>query len=238
MKIGIYGGAFNPIHYGHLRTAEEIFELLCLDTILFIPSGKPPFDKPDLEEAVHRYNMVRKAISGNPHFEISGIEMKGQEKSYSVNTLRRLRQEFKGSDFFFILGIDAFLELPKWKEPERLITLTNTVIISRPGFKFIDLVSSPYLEGVPEKPLRELDKGVRAEFSSPLSKNQTAFFCRVTEIDISASSIRRAIKEGRSIRYLLPDSVKSYIISHKLYHKRRDNLKYQRKGNKGCKDSH
>ncbi len=220
MKLGIFGGAFNPIHYGHLRTAEEIFELLGLDGVLFIPSGNPPFDKPDLERAVHRYNMVKEAIRDNPHFKISDIEMSTKGRSYSVDTLKRLGREFKGTEFFFILGIDAFLDLPKWKQPERLINLTNIVIMSRPGFKFTDLLSSPYLADVSQGPLRELDRGARVEFSFPLSERQKGFLCRVTELNISASRIRELVKEGRSIKYLLPDSVKSYIISHKLHIKR------------------
>lgn len=224
MKIGIMGGAFNPIHCGHLRTAEEIFELLSLDTILFIPSGNPPFDKPDLEGAIHRYNMVKRAISDNPHFKISEIEMKRRGRSYSVDTLRKLRQEFKEGEFFFIIGIDAFIDLPKWKEPDRLVNLTNIVITSRPGFKFTDLISSPYLKGMQRRVFKELDDNRRTESSYPISKDKSAFFFGVTKINISASYIRRLIKDGRSIKYLLPQVVESYIISHKLYHKKERQL--------------
>ncbi|GAB4536824.1 MAG: nicotinate-nucleotide adenylyltransferase [Thermodesulfovibrionia bacterium] len=217
MKIGIYGGAFNPIHYGHLRTAEEILELLCLDNVLFIPSGRPPFDKPELEDAAHRYNMVKMAINGNPYFKLSDIEMRTRGRAYSVDTLKRLRREFKRDEFFFIMGIDAFLDLPKWKEPEILITMTNLVIMSRPHFKFTDLISSPYLEGVSKGTLRRLEKGAIPILSIPISERHKAFLSRVTEINISASHIRELIKDGRSIRYLLPEVVESYIISHRLY---------------------
>lgn len=217
MKVGIYGGAFNPIHYGHLRTAEETSESLALDTILFIPSGKPPFDKPELEDATHRYNMVKMAINGNPYFKLSDIEMRIRGRAYSVDTLKRLNRKLKGDEFFFIMGIDAFLDLPKWKEPERLINLTNLVIMSRPHFKFINLASSPFLKGISKKRLRELDRGVRAILSVPISENHKAYLTRVTDINISASCIRRLIMDGKSIKYLLPEVVESYIISHKLY---------------------
>jgi len=217
MRLGILGGAFNPIHYGHLRTAEEVLESLNLDTILFIPSGRPPFDKPDLAGAVHRYNMVRTAIEGNPHFKISDVEIRRRGRSYTIDTIKRLRRDFKGAEFYLVLGIDAFLDMPKWKCPEDIVNLTNIVIISRPGFRFIDLVSSPYLKGIQRRFLREMDSGKRTEFSHPISMNKKAIFCNVTELSISASRIRELIKEGRSINYLLPDSVKSYIISHKLY---------------------
>jgi len=217
VKLGIFGGTFNPIHYGHLRTAEEVLEALGLNTVLFIPSGRPPFDKPDLAEAVHRYNMVRMAIEGNPHFKISDVEIRRRGRSYTIDTIKRLRRDFKGAEFYLILGIDAFLDMPKWKGPEEIMSLTNIVIISRPGFRFIDLASSPYLEGIQKKALRELDNAKRAMLSYPLSMDKEAILCIVTGLGISASHIRALIRGGSSIRYLLPESVKSYIISNNLY---------------------
>jgi|Deesub1362A_J573_1020465.scaffolds.fasta_scaffold00412_20 nicotinate-nucleotide adenylyltransferase len=217
MKTGIFGGTFNPVHYGHLRAAEEVSELIGLDRVFFIPSGRPPFDKPDLADAEHRYNMLSIATKGNPYFIVSDIEMKRRGRSYTIDTLKRLRRRYRDDEFYLILGIDAFLDLPKWKDPDELITLTNIVIISRPGFGFVDLVSSPYLKGVSRQAMKGLDSGKRRGFSHPLSGDKEAIFCRVTGLEISASCIRGLIREGRSVRYLLPDSVKSYIISHKLY---------------------
>ncbi len=219
MKIGIYGGAFNPIHYGHLRTAEEVFDLLYLDKIFFIPSGKTPFDKPDLEKTSHRYKMVKAAIKGNSHFEISDIEIKSQGKSYTLDTIKKLGDKYKDSKLYFILGIDSFLDLPSWKQPNRLINLTNLVIISRPGYTFADLLSSPYLKDIPKKIFKKLDKGMSDKFSFNISKKQKGYLCKVTGLNISASHIRNLIMSGKNIKYLLPDSVKSYIISHKLYKK-------------------
>jgi len=223
MKIGILGGTFNPIHYGHLRAAEEVQEMLALDRILFIPSGKPPFKKPWLISARYRYEMTEIAIKNNPLFEISDIEIRTSLNeplaaiSYSVETLNKLIKKYKNTEFFFILGIDAFLDFHKWKQPRRLMTLTNLVIISRPGFSFVDLLSSPYFGNVHKKVIKEVDSGARTMVSFDLSTGKKVFLCEVTGLDISASRIRSLVKAERTIKYLLPDSVESYILSHKLY---------------------
>lgn len=217
MKIGIYGGAFNPIHYGHLRTALEVFELFSLDKIVFIPAGKTPFEKPALEKAIHRYEMVKRAVRGNKYFIVSDIELKSRGKSFTVDTIKELRARFTDCEFYFILGIDAYLDLPYWKQPERLMKITNFVVISRPGYSFRELSGSPYLSGIKIKTLKELDDGKRTIMTHDTCDNQKIFLCHVTGINISASYIRNIIRAGRDIKYLLPDSVKSYIISHKLY---------------------
>ncbi len=220
MKIGIYGGTFNPVHYGHLRTAEEVAEVLGLDRIIFIPAGQTPFDKPDLEKSTHRYKMVKAAIEGNPRFRISNIEVKTRGRSYTVDTIRKLREKYKKSELFFILGIDAFIDLQLWKHPDRLIRLTNIAVISRPGYTFSQLSDSPYVKDVPKKTLRELDRGIRREFAFDISTNRKATLINVTALHISASNIRDCITAGRNASYLLPESVKSYIISSKLYMKK------------------
>ena len=221
MKLGILGGTFNPIHYGHLRAAEEVRDILGLDKILFIPSGKPPLKKTGLTSARHRYEMTKTAIKNNPFFDISNIEIKAHTVSYSIETFKKLAVKYKDADFFFILGIDAFLDLPKWKQPRSLMKLTNLVIISRPGFSFINLLPSPYLKNVHKKTLEEIDKGAKTAFSFDLNTGRKAYLCRIPALEISASIIRSLVREGKNIKYLLPDSVESYIISHKLYCKSR-----------------
>ncbi len=219
MKIGILGGTFNPIHYGHLRPAEEILEMFKFDRFFFIPAGRPPFKQFRLTDARHRLAMVRAAIKDNPSFEICDIEMKSENISYSVNTVSRLASEYRNADLFFIIGIDAFLDLPKWKQPVKLLKSANCVIMSRPGCCFADLSSSPYLGNVRKKTLMEFDDGSGKKISLNLTTGRKAYLCKVTELDISASSIRSFVKKGKSIKYLLPESVESYIISHKLYRK-------------------
>lgn len=217
MRIGIYGGAFNPIHFGHLRTAEEVLEKFSLDKVVFIPSGRTPFDKPNLAKANHRLEMVKKAIKGNRHFAVSSIEIKSRQKSYTVDTVKKHQRLYPDSELFLILGIDAFLDLPYWKQPLRLINLLNFIVMSRPGYTFSDLYAFPYLKGTTKKVLKELDKGEIMEFSSDISLTTRLYLRKVTGLGIASSHIRSMVKCSENIKYLLPDSVKSYIISNKLY---------------------
>jgi nicotinate-nucleotide adenylyltransferase len=219
MKIGIYGGTFNPVHYGHLRSAEEVREKLSLDQVLFVPAGKTPFEKPATVSAVHRFNMVKTALKGNPRFKISDIEVKARGKSFTVDTLKKLAVKHCGSEFFFILGIDAFLDLPHWKQPDKLVDLAHFVVISRPGHVFEDLRTSPYLRSVPRKAMKETDSGAGDVYSFDISERRKGFLCKVTALDISASNVRNLIMAGKNVKYLLPDSVESYIISNGLYKK-------------------
>ena len=117
MKIGIFGGTFNPIHYGHLRSAEEVRLIFGLDRIFFVPSGNPPLKRKDLTDAGHRYNMVSIAARDNPYFEVLDIESIRPGKSYTVNTLEQLLKDYADADFSFISGVDAFLDIPNWHEP-------------------------------------------------------------------------------------------------------------------------
>ncbi len=216
MKIGIFGGTFNPIHYGHLRAAEEVRERFELTKIIFIPSKNPPLKTQDLLDSVHRYKMTELALSENSFFEISDIEFKRQGKSYSVQTLEELRSIFHGTTLYFILGIDAFLEIPTWWQAERLISLVDFIVISRPSFRFADLLSSPYISAS-KNDLEKLDKAELELYITTLKGNRSIIAFRIPLIDISATEIRRRVREGKSIKYLLPESVESYIISNRLY---------------------
>jgi len=216
MKVGIFGGTFNPIHYGHLRSAEEIREKFGLERILFIPSGNPPLKRRDLAEAGHRYLMVRMAVRDNPHFEVLDIECVRPGKSYTFNTLEQLRGNYPDADFFFMLGIDAFLDIPNWREPEKILSLTNFIVLSRPGKNFIELFQSPYL--VMKKTfLAGLDRGDSELCPTVLENGKKVMLARVTPLAISSSDIRKRVKKGFSIKYLLPAEVESYIISNSLY---------------------
>jgi nicotinate-nucleotide adenylyltransferase len=216
LKIGIFGGTFNPIHYGHLRAAEEVREKLGLDKILFIPSGKPPLKTRGIVEAKHRCEMARLAILNNPFFDLSDIECRLSGKSYTVNTIEELKKTNPSAEFFFILGIDAFLDIPNWWQPERLVTLAHFIIISRPGFKFRDLQASSYIKGS-KTILKSLDNDEREMLKVKLKSKRDAILLKLTPIGISSTKIRRLIKLGRSVKYLLPPEVQSYIISNKLY---------------------
>jgi nicotinate-nucleotide adenylyltransferase len=219
MKIGIFGGTFNPVHYGHLRAAEEVQEAFTVDRFLFVPTGQPPLKRSTISDPHHRYEMTKIALRGNKFFEISDIETKSEGPSYSIETVRRLKNRYGSCDLFFIIGIDAFLDLPKWRYPDRLIEIANFIIISRPGCCFSDLFSSPYFPGITKKRLREFDSGRGRRITLQFKTGKKAFLFKITGIDISASHIRTLMKRGKSIKYLLPESVESYIISHKLYTK-------------------
>lgn len=216
MRIGIFGGTFNPIHYGHLRAAEEAREMLSLDNVLFIPSGNPPLKVRELADARHRYKMTRLAVIRNRLFDVLDIECIRKGKSYTVNTLETLLKLYSDSELYFILGIDAFLEMPNWWKPEKLISLVNFMVLSRPGSRFIDLLSSPYLN-IKKEIMVRLDNGEIRSFTTGLRTRKEAVLLGVTPIGISSTDIRNRIKEGLSIKYMLPEEIESYIISNKLY---------------------
>ena len=216
MKIGIFGGTFNPIHYGHLRAAEEVRERFDLTKIIFIPSKDPPLKKGELLYPEHRYRMTELAIAGNDFFEISDIEHKRPGKSYSVHTVEELRDIYPDTDLYFILGVDTFLDIPNWWNPERLISLIDFIVISRPFFKFVDLLTSPYIYA-DRYTLERLDRAEIESYAIELRSNREATAFRIPLVDISASGVRRLVREERSIKYLLPEPVESYIIANKLY---------------------
>jgi nicotinate-nucleotide adenylyltransferase len=217
LKVGVFGGTFNPIHYGHLRAAEEVREKLGFDRILFIPSGKPPLKTKDIAAVAHRFEMARLAVLDNTFFEISDIETKRTGKSYTVKTIENLKKECPSMEFYLILGIDAFLDTPNWRHPERLIELANFVIISRPGFRFADLRQSPYIQKINSRNLKRIDDAEQDICTLALESRREAVLIGITPMQISATVIRNALKEGKSIKYLLPAEVRSYIINNKLY---------------------
>lgn len=216
MKIGIFGGTFNPIHYGHLRAAEEARETIGLDKILFMPSGNPPLKTKEIADAVHRYKMTHLAVLKNRLFGALDIECNKPERSYTVDTLELLQKIYSGCDLYFMLGIDAFLDLPGWREPEKLLSLVNFAILSRPDYKFIDLLSSPYLD-IKKEVLSKVDKGEKKSYTAKLLTNKKLALLKLTPIGISSTGIRRRIKKGLSIKYMLPEEIESYIISNRVY---------------------
>jgi nicotinate-nucleotide adenylyltransferase len=216
MKIGVLGGTFNPIHFGHMRAAEEAREILSLDKVLFIPSGSPPLKTRDVADALQRYKMARLAIVRNRFFDVMDIECVSPGKSFTVNTIATLLNLYSGSDIYFMLGIDAFIDIVNWWKPEKLISMVNFTVLSRPGSTFVDLLSSPYLD-IEKDILMKLDEGALESFDAALQTGKAAKILKISHIDISSTDIRRRIRERRSIKYLLPEEVESFIISNRLY---------------------
>ncbi|MFH1691635.1 MAG: nicotinate-nucleotide adenylyltransferase [Candidatus Omnitrophota bacterium] len=187
MKIGILGGTFNPIHYGHLILGEQVSGQLGLDKVIFVPSYISPHKSGHHVISVrHRLAMVELAVKENPNFRVSNIEIRRKGKSYTVDTLKELKQRYKHAELFFICGSDLVSELPSWKNLDEILTIAKFVLAKRPGF------------------------GKRLSGKSFLKIN-------VAQVDISSSLIRDLIKKKRSIRYLTPDSVANYIEKNRLY---------------------
>lgn len=212
-RLGLFGGTFNPIHYGHLRSAEEVLEALNLTRLWFIPAAIPPHKAPqDLTPFEVRLAMTRLAVGDHPRLEVSDIEGRRPGKSYSIETLRILREELGPSwELYFILGLDAILEIKTWKEYRELFTLCHFVVLDRPGYERHHLGEVLCREVHPH--FRPLADG--SGFQHP--SGYQVLFQATTLVDISATLIRRLVKQGRSIRYLLPEAVRGYIIDKKLF---------------------
>ena len=217
-SFAIFGGTFNPIHYGHLRMAEEILEQGRFQKIIFIPAGTPPLKSTGLADAVDRLKMTELATEDNPSFIVSDREVRKKETSYAVTTITELIEECdKGSEFYFILGSDAFYDFHKWHEPDVLLKLCHFVIISRPSYPFLSLKEVRYLEDMSSAVMEKLDSGELTTYCLRVPSRKNVFFYRLTTLGISASLIRSLLKQGKSIKYLLPEKVASYIMEYKLY---------------------
>ena len=215
-RIGILGGTFNPIHYGHLAAAEEVRERLKLERVLFVPSFYPPHKQEvDVPSAAHRMEMVRIATRENARFEPSDIEIKRGGKSFTIDTIVSLQQKYPFTDMYFITGLDSFLEIQTWSNWELLLSMCTFVVLSRPGYRFADLLKIEFLRPA-EPQMNGLDRGqlMHAEIRVGLS---TIYLEMIPLYDISSTDIRGRVKEGRSIKYLLPEPVETYIIKNKLY---------------------
>ncbi|MFN3396486.1 MAG: nicotinate-nucleotide adenylyltransferase [Thermodesulfovibrionales bacterium] len=216
-RIGILGGTFNPIHYGHLRAAEEVRERIDFEKILFIPSCNPPLKGHELASPKDRYAMTKLAIEKNPYFEISDIECRRKGKSYTVETLTELKILLPDKDFFLILGIDSFVEIPQWYSPDKLMDMVDFIVVSRPGFRFMELAPMLGSHDEDREILNKLDMGLTDIEELNLSTGRKVMLMNITSLNIAATTIRRLVRDGKSIKYLLPESVEYYIISNKLY---------------------
>ncbi|HLG23174.1 MAG TPA: nicotinate-nucleotide adenylyltransferase [Candidatus Manganitrophaceae bacterium] len=223
MRIGLLGGTFNPIHNGHLQIAEEVQKKLSLDRLLFIPSGDPPHKKREqIPSAEHRLEMTRLALFPYPHFEVCDIEVKRPGKSYSIQTVTELKRLYPSEKLFFIIGTDAFFDLPTWREAERLLTLCDFAILSRPGHPFSRLPDLPLLRSIDRNALMELDRGGESVYTFRIGPEASLHFIRIAPIAVSASEIRKRLKKREETKNLLPESVSSYIIKNKLYQEDKD----------------
>ncbi|MFQ5933434.1 MAG: nicotinate-nucleotide adenylyltransferase [Dehalococcoidia bacterium] len=198
MKVGVLGGTFDPVHTGHVIIAEEARVQLSLDDVLFVPTGQPWFKEGvDVTPAQARLEMLHRAVDENPHFCIDTQELERQGLTYTVDTIAELRRRLgRDAEIYFIIGLDALAELPRWKEPERLISLCCFAAMKRPGYTRLDIESlAKEIPGI-ENRVRLVDN---------------------VQVDISSSDIRQRVQAGRSIRYLVPEAVEAYIRDSNLY---------------------
>lgn len=214
MKIGLFGGTFDPIHWGHLRSAEEVSETFGLDRVFFIPASIPPHKRGQTTTPVQdRLKMVRLAVAKNRRFAVSKAEISRPGISYSIDTLRHFaRKLHKGDSLYFIIGLDAFREIGSWKDFADLFSLCNFIVTSRPGTKDCNPLRGT---GVAVKKLFCYDP--KEGCYRHRSGSRLLLFIELTDIAISASEIRNLVKRGQSIRYLVPSSVESYIKKTGLY---------------------
>lgn len=225
MKVGLFGGTFNPIHLCHLTVARQVRDRLALDRILFIPSNDPPH-KPttDLAAARHRVEMVRRAVADDPAFSVSEIETQRPGKSYSIETVRALLERH-GPALYFILGLDAFRDFPDWREPAELLRLCHLVVASRPGSFFHTLGAMPLLPTIDPGALKGLDRGTTDRLDIPLPGGRTLFLLALPPCDASASEIRSRLRRHEDVSKVLPASVHSYIIQFGLYQEGSDHTR-------------
>ena len=197
-RLAILGGTFDPIHYGHLVTAETVLKELDLEKVLLIPSGRPPHKQNvNISDNEHRYLMTVIAAEDNPDFIVSRMEIDRPGMTYTVDTLKTLRRICpKRCEIYFITGADAALQISTWRTPGEIVKMCNLVIVTRPGY----------------------DKnGIEAELEKAGIGLDRVVFMDVPALDISSTDIRNRVSIGRSVRYLLPPNVEKYILKHGLY---------------------
>lgn len=211
--IGIFGGTFDPVHYGHLRLAEEMLELANLRQIRFIPTGTPPHRDAPQVSAQHRSAMVQLAIADQPAFMLDDCEVRRTTPCYTVDTLRELRADLGAAQpLCLLMGGDAFLQLHTWHEWEQLFGLAHIVVGYRPGFTIDERIHSATAE-------LQQHYQQRLCTADDLSRQPSGGIAElaIPKLEISATDIRRRVAKNRTIRYLLPNAVANYIHQHHLY---------------------
>ena len=206
--IGLFGGTFDPIHNGHLRTAFELWQALRLAQVRFLPSGSPPHREQPLASAEMRLEMVRAAVAGQSAFIVDDREMRRSGVSYSVDTLLDLRRELPERSLCLLLGMDAFLGMPHWHRWREIFELAHIVVAHRPGWK------APMTGPLGEVMVDRGTGSVRDLHSAPAGR---VYVHAVTQLEISSTELRQLILAGRDLRYLVPDCVREIILRTGCY---------------------
>jgi len=198
-RLGAMGGTFDPIHNGHLAIAEAARQELGLEKVIFVPAGVPPHKRGSpLTASHHRYCMTLAATLPNPFFEVSSLELEQEGPGYTVDTVARLREQLGPATILhFIVGIDSLLDILHWRQPAKLLSLCRLTVVNRPGFSLAD--ADARLQAFLEAKADRID------------------FVKGPELAISSTQLRRLLRQGRSVRYLVPDAVMDYIRKFNLY---------------------
>jgi nicotinate-nucleotide adenylyltransferase len=200
MRLGVFGGTFNPVHLGHLILAEQCREQGRLDQVLFVPAPRPPH-KQDTELASYaqRVEMLALATSGQPAFRVDELEKDRPGPSFTVDTLQQLRERHREAEMFLIIGSDTLRDLPQWYQPVRILELAGLLVVPRPGWSILG------------------EAEVKKTLALPDSFSLCCQTCEIPLIDIASRDLRRRIAQGRSVRYMIPRAVEAYIQDKNLY---------------------
>lgn len=196
-KIAVIGGAFDPVHLGHLAAAQTVYESFDVEKVVLMPLGDAPHKAVSRIPALKRYEMVEAAVRDNPAFAVSDMEIRRGGKTYTVDTVREIKAINPDIDIYFVMGADELEAIDTWRSPDVLFSLCSVIAMSRPGYNTDGLV----------KKIEEVKKNYGGE----------AYFLEVPSLDISSSDLRKRIKDGRSVKYLIPKEAEKYIIKHDLY---------------------
>ncbi|MFQ6108316.1 MAG: nicotinate-nucleotide adenylyltransferase [Candidatus Aminicenantales bacterium] len=218
-RIGILGGTFNPIHRGHLKAAEDVQRTFNLSKVLFIPSYIPPHkESVEMASPFHRLKMVELALADHPRFIPSSIEIEARGKSYSIVTLKRLKRLYPRTLIFFIMGVDAFLEIDTWKEYRKVLEQCFFIVVSRPGHRLEEakkILGGKYSQRMAEiSPPGKLEKDWLQKFR--------IFLFPTKSLSIASTEIRKRVREGKPIRGMVSTPVEDYIFANHLYREKND----------------
>ena len=198
MKLGILGGTFDPVHYGHLLLAETCRLHLSLDQVRLVPAGSPPHKTAlNITDGHARADMLQLAVSGYPEFVVDRRELRREGKSFTVSTLADFKNEFADAELFFLMGADSLRDIATWREPVQIVELATVVAVNRPGLP--ELTHSQVVEWIGE----DMAKAVK--------------IVSMPGTDISATNLRQRVRDAMGLRFLVPRAVEAYIDQHKIY---------------------
>lgn len=202
-RVAIMGGAFDPLHYGHLVTAQTVYDSFDVDKVVIMPLGEAPHKNMSSATAEERYEMIKAAVADNPAFAVSSMEIERKGKTYTVDTLSEIKKNNPNTEIYFVMGADEITSVERWKQPEKLLKMCDFIAVTRPGFDN-------------EKVKNKIDS-IRKKYGCNI------FFLEVPSLDISSTELREKIRSGKNVKYLIPKETEKYIADHDLYKEGKNN---------------